>query len=137
MRSVGECLPGMILVWDDRVTCCVARWQVGSNHQYEETVPQQPYLLYNLTISYYNYGIDMVSWGKGGCSVEVKVSSKYQIVIPKAIRRGLNIEKGQRLHIAVRNGMINLIPEVDFTELKGVLKGMDTGNLREEGERLL
>lgn len=29
----------------------------------------------------------------------VKVSSKYQIVIPKAIRRELGIEKGQQLHI--------------------------------------
>jgi len=68
--------------------------------------------------------------------VEIRVSSKYQIVIPKAIRKELNIKKGQRLHIAVRNGMINLIPEVDFKELKGILKEMDTGNIREEEERI-
>ena len=32
--------------------------------------------------------------------MDVKVSSKYQIVIPKAVRRQLDIKPGQKVHIS-------------------------------------
>ena len=32
--------------------------------------------------------------------MDVKLSSKYQIVIPKAVRKQLNLESGQKLHIS-------------------------------------
>lgn len=70
-----------------------------------------------------------------GCStLEVKVSSKYQIVIPKEIRKELKIKKGQKLLVSVHKGMITLAPEVDFKELKGILKEMGTGDLREHDQ---
>jgi len=68
--------------------------------------------------------------------LETKVSSKYQIVIPYEIRKQLNIKKGQKLQVGVRNGMITLIPEVDFKSLQGILKGLKPDGLREEDERV-
>ena len=41
----------------------------------------------------------------------VKVSSKYQIAVPAAVRRELGIKAGDRLLMNVRNGLIVLMPE--------------------------
>jgi AbrB family looped-hinge helix DNA binding protein len=44
-------------------------------------------------------GIDLVK----GISMEtVKVSPKYQVVIPKRVREALKLEPGQELHIYTR-----------------------------------
>lgn len=67
--------------------------------------------------------------------MEVKVSSKYQVVIPKEIRTRLNIRKGQKLEIFLNGNVVNLIPEKAIQDLKGFLRGMDTRGYREEDER--
>ncbi|MBU4533510.1 MAG: AbrB/MazE/SpoVT family DNA-binding domain-containing protein [Eubacteriales bacterium] len=67
---------------------------------------------------------------------EVRVSSKYQIVIPRDARRILKIEKGQRLQVLVQNGAITLIPEKPLSEMRGFLRRMDTTIERDEDERL-
>ncbi|MDQ7792154.1 MAG: AbrB/MazE/SpoVT family DNA-binding domain-containing protein [Desulforudis sp.] len=67
---------------------------------------------------------------------EVRVSSKYQIVIPRDARRILKIKKGQRLQVLVQNGAITLIPEKPLSEMRGFLRGMDTTIERDEDERL-
>ncbi len=66
----------------------------------------------------------------------VKVSSKYQIVIPKSIRKEFNIKPSQRLFFINYMGRIELIPEVDIRSLKGALKGMDTTFERDEEDRI-
>ena len=63
---------------------------------------------------------------------EVSLSPKYQIVIPKEVRRRLNLKKGQKMQIIVREGIINLIPDRPLEELRGLLVGMDTSEVREE-----
>jgi AbrB family looped-hinge helix DNA binding protein len=65
--------------------------------------------------------------------MEVKVSPKFQIVIPKEIRKQLGVMKGQRLQIIVRNGIISLVPERSLKDLRGSLQGMDLKGIREEG----
>ena len=64
------------------------------------------------------------------------VSSKFQIVIPKEVRRQIELEMGQVLQIVVRDGVITLIPDRPVTELRGFVKGIDTTELRDKKERL-
>ena len=41
----------------------------------------------------------------------VKVSSRYQIAVPKLARQILGIERGDRLLVEVKRGMLILVPE--------------------------
>lgn len=68
--------------------------------------------------------------------MEVNLSSKYQLVIPKGIRKKLGLKKGQRFQILVRGGIITLIPDHTIKELRGMLKGMDLQGIREEENRI-
>lgn len=43
--------------------------------------------------------------------LSVKVSSKHQIAVPSEVRRKLGIKAGDRLGVAVRDGVIVLKPE--------------------------
>lgn len=61
----------------------------------------------------------------------VKVSPKYQVVIPKQVRESLRIKPGQRLQMLAYNGHITLVPLVPIKKLRGLLKGMDTTIVRE------
>lgn len=67
---------------------------------------------------------------------EVTVSSKYQIVIPRAIRRQLDIKKGQKLHIVVKDHSINLLPDYPLTQMRGYLRGMSLSIGRDKEERV-
>jgi AbrB family looped-hinge helix DNA binding protein len=62
----------------------------------------------------------------------VTVSPKYQIVIPKEIRDAMGIVSGQRVQILVHQNRIELIPLKPMREMKGFLKGIDTGVARDE-----
>ena len=62
----------------------------------------------------------------------VTVSPKYQVVIPKAVRQGLQLRPGQKLQVVEYEGRIELIPETDIAELRGFLRGINTDFQREE-----
>jgi AbrB family looped-hinge helix DNA binding protein len=62
----------------------------------------------------------------------VTVSPKYQVVIPKTVRAALKLYPGQKMQIVEYAGRIELIPERDIKELRGFLKGINTGFKREE-----
>jgi AbrB family looped-hinge helix DNA binding protein len=68
--------------------------------------------------------------------MNVAISAKYQIIIPKEIRKALNIKKGGKFQILTRGQIINLIPERPLKELRGFLEGMNTEDIREKEERL-
>jgi len=67
---------------------------------------------------------------------EVTISSKFQVVIPKEVRKQLCLKVGQKLRVVVKGRTINLIPEIPISEMRGFLKGMDISGIREEDERL-
>jgi AbrB family looped-hinge helix DNA binding protein len=73
---------------------------------------------------------------KGGGKMEVVVSPKYQVLIPKNIRKQINLKSGQKLQIIVKNGIISLIPDRPLSEFRGAFKGMDGTLHREEGDRV-
>ena len=41
----------------------------------------------------------------------ITVSPKYQIVIPKTVRKALNLQPGQKMQVIEYAGRIELIPE--------------------------
>ncbi len=55
---------------------------------------------------------------------KVKVSPKFQVVIPKSLRDELRIEPGQELLIFSLEGSLRLVPHRPVKELRGVAKGM-------------
>jgi len=65
----------------------------------------------------------------------VKVSPKFQIVIPRPVRDELGLRPGQRLQVVQYESRVELIPERDIEELRGFVKGIDT-SFRREKDRL-
>ncbi len=61
----------------------------------------------------------------------VTVSPKFQIVIPRDLRRLLNIQPGQKLKARLQGDHIELIPEQPITAARGFLAGIDTQVERE------
>lgn len=62
----------------------------------------------------------------------VKVSPKYQVVIPKDVRDALDLRPGQRMRIVAYDGRIELIPDREISELRGFLRGINTEFVRED-----
>ncbi len=63
----------------------------------------------------------------------VTVSPKYQVVIPRSIRKSLGIEPGQKIQVLQYENRIELIPLKSIKEMRGFLKGIDTTVERDEG----
>ncbi len=51
------------------------------------------------------------------------LSPKYQIVIPKEIRKSMNLKPGQRLQLTEMDGKIEIRPILTPEQLIGFLKG--------------
>jgi AbrB family looped-hinge helix DNA binding protein len=70
--------------------------------------------------------------------VSVKVSSRYQISVPRMVRDRLNIQGGDRLLVDVQDGLLILLPQPqDYTaHLAGlhqeVWAGLDTTTYLQE-----
>ena len=64
------------------------------------------------------------------------VSSKYQVVIPKEVRKQLNLKPGQKMFVFTKNGLIRLVPVRPIKEYRGMLKGLkiSLNEIREETE---
>jgi len=61
----------------------------------------------------------------------VTVSSKFQIVIPRTVRKSLNIRPGQKIQVIPYDNRIELILLRPIQETRGFLKGIDTTVKRE------
>ena len=61
----------------------------------------------------------------------VKLSPKFQVVIPREIREKTGIRAGSRLEIVSYGNRIELIPVSDIKKLRGFLPGMNTDVQRE------
>ena len=64
----------------------------------------------------------------------VTVSSKFQIVIPEDIRKKMAITKSQKLVVLEKDGAIQILPIKPIKQTRGFAKGLDTFNLRDEGD---
>ena len=66
----------------------------------------------------------------------VTVSSKYQVVIPKSVRKQLRIRPGQKIQVVLYDGRIEYVPIRPMRELRGSLRGIDTTVEREQEDRV-
>ena len=55
---------------------------------------------------------------------KVKVSSQYQIVIPKDVRASANVKPGQVFEVITKGGLIRLVPDHPLSEARGFLRGI-------------
>jgi AbrB family looped-hinge helix DNA binding protein len=56
----------------------------------------------------------------------ITVSPKYQVVIPKQVRKTLKLSPGQKIQVVVYEDRMELIPVRPLKKMRGFLKGIDT-----------
>jgi AbrB family looped-hinge helix DNA binding protein len=65
----------------------------------------------------------------------VKVSPKFQVVIPQPIREALGLAPGARIQVFQYENRIEFIPEKTLRRMRGFLKGIDT-SVRRDRDRV-
>ncbi len=62
----------------------------------------------------------------------VKISPKYQVVIPREVRESMRIRPGEKFYVIQYGDRIELVPVKPAKKMRGFLKGIDTSVGREE-----
>ncbi len=62
----------------------------------------------------------------------VKVSPKFQVVIPREARQSLGIQAGQKIQVLTYEDRVEFIPLKPMRAMRGFLKGIDTAVPRDE-----
>ena len=62
----------------------------------------------------------------------VRVSPKYQIVIPRQIRESMNIKPGETMQVFELEGRIEVVRVRPVSSLRGRYRGIDTSVERDE-----
>lgn len=65
----------------------------------------------------------------------VTLSTKFQIVVPREVRRRLNLRPGKKYQVISYGDCIEFVPVRKIQELRGVIKGIDT-HIEREKDRL-
>ena len=65
----------------------------------------------------------------------VKISPKYQVVIPKDVRNAMNLKPGQQIQILQYQDRIEMIPQKNISDMRGFLKGINT-EINRESDRI-
>ena len=64
------------------------------------------------------------------------ISTKYQVVIPRELRKIYGFKPGQRVTFIPRGTIINMVPERPFGSLRGIIKKqLDLSDLRDKSDR--
>ncbi|MCL4078854.1 AbrB/MazE/SpoVT family DNA-binding domain-containing protein [Coriobacteriia bacterium Es71-Z0120] len=66
----------------------------------------------------------------------VTISPKYQVVIPKSVRKQLRLVPGQKVQVIAYGDRIEFIPLKPARELRGMLRGLDTTFERDREDRV-
>ena len=64
-----------------------------------------------------------------------RVSSKYQVVIPKEVRERANIRVGQEFQVIAKGGSVTLVPDKPISSMRGFVRGIRTTGFREKKDR--
>ena len=68
---------------------------------------------------------------------QVKLSSKYQIVIPEDVRKQLGLSPGQVFEVFALDGQaVVAVPSRPLSESFGMFPGLDTSDPRDHEDRL-
>lgn len=65
-----------------------------------------------------------------------KVSSKYQVVIPKEVRIRAGVRPGQEFQVIAKGDVIALVPERPLSSMRGFVRGLKTSGFREKKDRV-
>lgn len=66
----------------------------------------------------------------------VKVSPKYQVVIPEAIRESLGIRAGSKVEVVAKGKVAFLVPVPELEDIQAELKGkLDQAKVRDKKDR--
>jgi len=65
-----------------------------------------------------------------------RVSSKYQVVIPKEVRELHGLKPGLEMQVISKGTSIILVPDRPISAFRGILRGMPTGGHREKKDRM-
>jgi AbrB family looped-hinge helix DNA binding protein len=60
------------------------------------------------------------------------ISSKYQVVIPREVRKRFGLKPGQKVVFIPYNGVLRVVVVPPIEKARGMLKGMNADNMREE-----
>jgi AbrB family looped-hinge helix DNA binding protein len=63
------------------------------------------------------------------------ISSKFQICVPKAIRDLLHIVPGQEFIFIAKGNCLELVPQRDIKNFRGLLAGANTSKVRDRSDR--
>jgi len=55
----------------------------------------------------------------------VKISPKFQVVIPRRVRESMKLTPGQKIQVIQYKDRIELIPEKRIADMRGFLKGIN------------
>jgi len=67
---------------------------------------------------------------------QVKLSSKYQIVIPEGVREALGLKPGQAMQVMALDGHVVAVPVLPLSEVFGMFPGIDTTLERDDEDRV-
>ena len=62
------------------------------------------------------------------------LTEKFQIGIPKAFRDDLGLKAGQQFVFVAKGDTIVMIPRRGISEVRGLLKGANTDDVRDRGD---
>lgn len=67
---------------------------------------------------------------------QTKVSSKYQVVIPKDVRAAAGVRVGQKFQVIARGDIITLVPDRPISSMRGFVRGIPMNGFREKKDRM-
>ncbi len=71
--------------------------------------------------------------------MSVKVSSKYQVVIPEAIRAALDLKPGTQVDVIAKGGIAYIVPLKSLSDIQKTLaktlNAKDVGTARDKKDR--
>ena len=69
---------------------------------------------------------------------QVLISPKFQIIIPKQVRRSLGLRPGQKLNCISMRGAIHYLPDKPIESMRGIIKRkFSLDDLREKKDRIV
>ena len=68
--------------------------------------------------------------------ISAKISSKFQLAIPKSIREQLDLKAGQQFTLITKGDVIELVPIRALKAARGSFKGCNPGDYRDHQDRI-
>ncbi len=62
----------------------------------------------------------------------VRISSRFQLVLPKSVREAMQLKPGQLLRVFTSGDRVEMVPVKDLRSMRGFLEGIDTSVPRDQ-----